>query len=51
MPTYHETTLRDGLLKKLRTEYGEPAKKKKPEDKPKAPEGDAGPDSGDDDSN
>lgn len=42
MPTYHETTLRDGLLKKLRTEYGEPPKKKKPsEDAPKDPDGGA----------
>ena len=49
MPTYHETTLRDGLLKKLRTEYGEPPKKKKPEKKPKKPAGDAGAEAGSDD--
>ncbi len=49
MPTYHETTLRDGLLKKLRVEYGAPPKKKKPEDKPKKPEGDAGVEGGSDD--
>ncbi len=28
MPSYHETVLRDGLMKKLRTEYGAPPKKK-----------------------
>ncbi len=49
MPTYHETTLRDGLLKKLRAEYGEPPRKKKPEDKPKKPEGDGGVEGGPDD--
>ncbi|MBI3207127.1 MAG: hypothetical protein IT377_08050 [Polyangiaceae bacterium] len=42
MPTYHETTLRDGLMKKLRTEYGEPVKKKKDRDKDKPPEADGG---------
>jgi len=42
LPSYHENVLRDGLLKKLRTELGEPPKKKKPAP-PKA-EGDAGPD-------
>ncbi|MBK7586538.1 MAG: hypothetical protein IPI67_40910 [Myxococcales bacterium] len=42
MPTYHEATLRDGLLKKLRTEYGEPPRKKKPEDKPAQPGADGG---------
>lgn len=49
MPTYHETTLRDGLLKKLRAEYGEPPKKKKPEDKPKNPAPDGGVEGGSDD--
>lgn len=49
MPSYHETTLRDGLLKKLRAEYGEPPKKKKPEDKPKKPDADAGAEGGTDD--
>jgi len=45
MPTYHETTLRDGLMRKLRTEYGEPPKKKKPsDDAPKPPIGDGGAD-------
>lgn len=48
MPEYHERVLRDGLLKKLRDEYGVPpqtAKKpaekpaEKPGDKPAAPEG------------
>lgn len=42
MPTYHETTLRDGLLRKLRSEYGEPPKRKKPDDKSRDPAGDAG---------
>jgi len=32
MPEYHERVLRDGLLRKLREEYGEP-----PAPKPKAP--------------
>ncbi len=41
MPGYHEVALRDGLLKKLRSEYGEPPKRKKPQ--PKAPS-DAGAD-------
>jgi len=31
MPEYHERLLRDGLLKKLREEYGAPASKRKPE--------------------
>jgi hypothetical protein len=35
MPEYHERVLRDGLLRKLREEYGEPPK---PKAKPKAPE-------------
>ena len=47
MPEYHERILRDGLLKKLREEYGTPAPRKpepKPDDKPGArpPVGDAG---------
>lgn len=42
LPSYHETVLRDGLMKKLRTELGEPPKKKK-DPPPKAP-GDAGTD-------
>lgn len=41
MPEYHERVLRDGLLKKLREEYGPPAARK-PE--PKQPPGDAGAD-------
>jgi len=45
MPTYHETTLRDGLMKKLRTEYGEPPKRK-PHEAPKKPPADGGADSG-----
>lgn len=49
MPSYHETVLRDGLLRKLKSEYGEPPKRKKPdEDQPRKPDGDGGPDSGDD---
>jgi hypothetical protein len=44
MPTYHETTLRDGLMKKLRAEYGEPPKKPAPA--PKKPSPDGGADSG-----
>ncbi|MCA9597092.1 MAG: hypothetical protein KC776_27450 [Myxococcales bacterium] len=40
MPSYHETVLRDGLMKKLRTEYGAPPKKKKkPAPKPIADAG------------
>ncbi len=39
MPAYHERVLRDGLLKKLRTEYGEP---RKPSEDDKRPPGDAG---------
>ena len=46
MPRYHETVLRDGLLRKLRDEYGEPAPRKpepKPEPKPDSePPKDAG---------
>ena len=35
MPEYHERMLRDGLMKKLRSEYGAPpAKAKKPEASP-----------------
>jgi hypothetical protein len=46
LPEYHERVLRDGLLRKLREEYGEPpAPSPKPEAPPgKRPEGDAGPD-------
>jgi hypothetical protein len=46
LPSYHETVLRDGLMKKLRTEFGEPPKKKK-DPAPSKPVGDAGPDSAD----
>ena len=46
MPTYHETTIRDGLMKKLRSEYGEPPKKKKKKDQDKPPEADGGVDGG-----
>ena len=38
MPKYHEQVLVDGLLKKLRTEYGEPPRRRTR----KEPEGDAG---------
>lgn len=41
MPEYHERVLRDGLLRKLRDEYGAPAPRK-PEPPPKKPPGDAG---------
>ena len=42
MPGYHETMLRDGLLKRLRADYGEPPRKApKP---PPAPSKDAGAD-------
>lgn len=41
LPSYHEVLLRDGLLKKLREEYGEPPKKT-PSKPPEEPEGDAG---------
>lgn len=37
MPEYHERVLRDGLMRKLREEYGTPA----PREKPKAPSHDA----------
>ena len=42
MPEYHERLLRDGLLKKLRDEYGAPAARKPPEKKPNKPAADAG---------
>ncbi len=41
MPGYHETVLRDGLMKKLRSEYGTPPRRKPP---PPPPPGDAGAD-------
>jgi hypothetical protein len=42
LPEYHERVLRDGLLRKLREEYGEPRRRKPP---PKEqPPGDAGAD-------
>lgn len=40
MPSYHEVVLRDGLLKKLRQEYGEPPKR--PDPAPAKPPADAG---------
>ena len=39
MPEYHERVLRDGLLKKLREEYGVPAQR--PEKKPEPADGGA----------
>ena len=42
MPGYHETMLRDGLLKKLRADYGEPPRKAPKS--PPAPSQDAGAD-------
>lgn len=47
MPEYHERVLRDGLLKKLREEYGIPARKPRAPSEPpskKEPEADAGAD-------
>jgi hypothetical protein len=45
MPEYHERVLRDGLLKKLREEYGAPpAPAKKPQKAPVRAEGEAPPD-------
>ena len=34
MPRYHEQVLTDGLLRKLREEYGEPVKRPRPEQAP-----------------
>lgn len=42
MPQYHEVVLRDGLMRKLRDEYGEPPPKR--EKPPAKPPGDAGTD-------
>ena len=42
MPEYHERVLRDGLVRKLHDEYGEPPRKPPPPEK--KPEGDAGAD-------
>lgn len=44
LPEYHEALLRDGLLKKLREEYGEPPKKvpPKPAQSPESSAGRAG---------
>lgn len=43
MPEYHEVVLRDGLMKKLRDEYGAPPARKAPEKPaPAKPEADAG---------
>jgi hypothetical protein len=41
MPEYHERVLRDGLLRKLRDEYGAPPPKR-PDPKPVEPPKDAG---------
>ncbi len=48
MPRYHEQVLRDGLLRKLRDEYGEPAPKPPPKP-PKKAKPDAGADGEDPD--
>lgn len=45
MPRYHEVVLRDGLMKKLREEYGDPPPPKRPAP-PAKPKGDAGTDAG-----
>ena len=37
MPEYYERVFRDGLMKKLRDEYGAPAASKKPPEKPAPP--------------
>lgn len=42
MPEYHERVLRDGLLRKLREEYGAPPPKRPDSAKPAPPPGDAG---------
>lgn len=44
MPEYHERMLRDGLLKKLREEYGPPAPRQPDKPIEKQPPGDAGTD-------
>jgi hypothetical protein len=44
MPEYHERVLRDGLLRKLREEYGEPRRPKKPAPPEDRPPADAGTD-------
>jgi hypothetical protein len=52
MPEYHERVLRDGLVRKLHDEYGEPARKpppspprdKKPDEKKPDDDADAGSD-------
>ena len=42
MPEYHERVLRDGLVRKLHDEYGEPPHKAPPAPPEKKPEADAG---------
>ena len=44
MPRYHETVLRDGLMKKLRREYGEPPPRKPDPEPDKDPDPDRDPD-------
>ena len=47
MPEYHERVLRDGLMKKLRSEYGAPpVKSKKPEARPDDRDGNRRPSDG-----
>jgi hypothetical protein len=47
MPRYHETVLRDGLMRKLREEYGEPPPRKR-DPQPDEPEPDPVEDAGTD---
>jgi hypothetical protein len=44
MPEYHERVLRDGLVRKLHDEYGEPARKPPAPPPEKKPDSDAGTD-------
>lgn len=44
MPEYHERVLRDGLVRKLHDEYGNPPRKPQPAPPNKKPESDAGAD-------
>ncbi len=46
MPQYHEVVLRDGLMHKLRDEYGDPPPPPKHDTPPAKPPGDAGADGG-----
>lgn len=46
MPTYHEAVIRDGLVQKLRDEYGAEPKRPEPEEKEKPKEPSEAPDDG-----